>query len=275
MITIKEYCLMLKNKWYLLLFLILSAPILAQQNYEGKYYVAQISASCKEVTNGGCMIYSYCILKFDKDSVEATYPIIAHCTPSEIEQRYNSKNTNISRKYKWKVDAENLSIIDFDDFKKYSFKEYDEKYVKSLYPNSVKSDSLILHGIIQMENTNEAIPFASIELLKNKINATSDIDGKFILKIKNASQLKFPDTIRINYVGLKPYLSTINSIENLMELFKLPNSFLLVQDVPKIDVQEGPYPSFKIKQPTDGYIKVVTKKDIRRSKRKQKRERNK
>lgn len=261
--------------WLFVFILVIGMSSYAQTNYEGKYYVAQISASCKEMTNGGCMIYSYCILKFDKDSVEATYPIIAHCTPSEIEQSYNSNNTNSTRKYKWKVDAEKLSIIDFDDFKKYSFKEYDEKYVKSLYPNSVKSDSLILHGIIQMENTNEAIPFASIELLKNKINATSDIDGKFILKIKNASQLKFPDTIRINYVGLKPFLSTINSIENLIELFKLTNSFLLVQEVPKIDVQEGPYPSFKIKQPTDGYVKVVTKKDIRRSKRRQKRERNK
>ena len=61
-----------------------------QNNYSGKFYVAEISASCKKMVNGGCMIYSYCVMKFDKDSVEVSYPTKASCSPSEVEKNYNN-----------------------------------------------------------------------------------------------------------------------------------------------------------------------------------------
>ena len=45
----------------------------AQINFIGKIYKAQISASCKLMNDGGCIIYTYRVLTFSKDSVLVSY----------------------------------------------------------------------------------------------------------------------------------------------------------------------------------------------------------
>jgi hypothetical protein len=340
---------------------IVDTSAIAQNNYAGKYYVTQISASCKSMTQGGCMIYNHCILKFDIDSVEVSYPTKAVCTPIEFENIYNSENI-LSKRYKWTVVSEKLVINGFEDFKKYSFKEENENYIKTLYPQATinkninietlvyykyiggkpsilvldiernvakkwgiamdyttgdctsnydyneeeceiknkrlyeylsrqfgenwknkfdkevidgikalsqtnnLNDSLNLKGIVKMENSNELLPFASIQLKNNKVDTYSDVNGNFLLRVKNYKSLNFPDTLELNYAGLKPYKIAVNSIEELRTIFNLSDSFSLNQIKSINEVQEGPYPTFTILEPSDGYVQVVPAKEIKKKK---------
>ena len=140
--------------------------------------------------------------------------------------------------------------------------------VKALSKSINLNDSLLLKGIVKMENSNEPLPFASIQLKNNKVFTYSDVNGNFQLNIKNYRSLKFPDTLQINYAGLKPYKIAVNSIEELSAIFNLSNSFSLNPVQPIETIQEGPYPVFTIKEPSDGYVQVVeTKKIMKKQKR--------
>jgi len=357
---------MIKSFILLLTLFSLDISAIAQNNYAGKYYVTLLSTISKELTNGGCMVYKHCVLKFDKDSVEVSFPTKAVCSPNEFENIYNSIN-NLTTRFKWTVVSEKLVINGFEDFNKYTFKEGNENYVKTLYPQAISNkniyidtlvyykyiggkpsilvldierkvakkwgivmdyttgdctsnfnfkeeeceinnkrlyeylsrkfgenwkkkfdkevidgikvlsqtnnlnDSLNLKGIVKMENSNELLPFASIQLKNNKVDTYSAVDGNFQLTIKNYKSLKFPDTLQINYAGLKPYKSAVNSIEELRTIFNLSDSFSLNQVKSINDVQKGSYPTFNILGPSDGYVKVVPAKEIKRKKKRVKR----
>lgn len=112
-----------KLKTLILIYILLLTVWLtkAQNNYVNKIYIAEISTSCKETRDGGCTIYSYCILNFiNKNYVEVSYLQKRLCSPSTestINQIYFPK------KHKWSVTNNKLSIKGFKDLKKYSFKE--------------------------------------------------------------------------------------------------------------------------------------------------------
>lgn len=82
----------------------------------GKTYEALTGQACKEMTDGGCMIYTYCLLHFKKDSVTVTYRINAACTPKEKEKNYNHLYDNLSKTYKWRMAKNVITITGFDDF---------------------------------------------------------------------------------------------------------------------------------------------------------------
>ena len=64
-----------------------------QSQLTGRMYKAEISASCKEMSDGGCMIYSYCILEFKKNIVTVSYSTKAYCSPEEKEGNYNRNHS--------------------------------------------------------------------------------------------------------------------------------------------------------------------------------------
>lgn len=82
----------------------------------GKTYKAQTGAACKEMTGGGCMIYTYCVLKFKKDSVQVSYPVKAACTPGEREKTYEHMYDHLVKTYTWNASGETLQINGFSEY---------------------------------------------------------------------------------------------------------------------------------------------------------------
>jgi hypothetical protein len=80
--------------------------IKAQTKIIGKKYTAQVGASCKELTDGGCMIYSYCHLEFEKDSVLVLHTFKEYCTPKRDENRNQA-----AQKTKYRYTFKNNIII--------------------------------------------------------------------------------------------------------------------------------------------------------------------
>ena len=66
---------------FLVVIISISLKLYSQNTLVGKKYKAEISASCKEMNDGGCMIYNYCILEFEKSIVKVSYSTEASCTP--------------------------------------------------------------------------------------------------------------------------------------------------------------------------------------------------
>jgi len=88
----------------------------------GKTYSAEISASCKAMSDGMCMLYTYCILDFKKDSVNMYYITKASCTNKSKEAGYanNTKEKLVS--YKWKMNENTLIIEGFEAFAPFTLK---------------------------------------------------------------------------------------------------------------------------------------------------------
>ena len=84
----------------------------------GKSYKALVGESCKEMTNGGCMIYTYRILNFKTDSVVVSYQVMAYCSPKEIENNYAHLYDNLTKTYKWTVSNDTITINGLDDYGK-------------------------------------------------------------------------------------------------------------------------------------------------------------
>lgn len=165
----------------------------AQNNYSGKFYVAEISASCKKMVNGGCMIYSYCVMTFDKDSVEVSYPTKASCSPSEVEKNYNNNNSNLIKKYKWIIRSDKLDIKGFEDLNKYSFSEKNVDFVKNLYTNNV----ITLDKSVKKTKTIRGFVFEDymipaqmeVSIKGTDIKTQTDADGKFTIEANEGDVL--------------------------------------------------------------------------------------
>lgn len=108
------------------LFILLLAPFLVQENVEndptGKNFKALVNESCKEMTDGGCMMYTYRILHFKTDSVTVAYQVIAHCSPKERENNYSNIYDNFTKTYSWSVSKDTLTINGLDDYGKLIFR---------------------------------------------------------------------------------------------------------------------------------------------------------
>jgi hypothetical protein len=87
-----------------------------QNNPAGKNFKALLGQSCRALTDGGCMIYTYRILNFRSDSVEVSYQVMAYCSPYERQNNYNHTNDHLIKTYKWSVCKDSLSIHGLDDY---------------------------------------------------------------------------------------------------------------------------------------------------------------
>ena len=86
-------------------------------NPKGKTYISLIGEFCKEKTNGGCWIQTYCILTFSKDSVKVSYSLKANCATKEEEFNYEHLyDKEIWKSYEWKIQNDTLTIENFEKF---------------------------------------------------------------------------------------------------------------------------------------------------------------
>ncbi len=89
-----------------------------QNDLTGKSYKALVGESCKEMTNGGCMIYTYRILNFQTDSVIVSYQVMAYCSQKELENNYAHLYDNLTETYKWTASNDTITINGLDDYGK-------------------------------------------------------------------------------------------------------------------------------------------------------------
>ena len=104
-------------------FLFFNAHVSAQSDLIGKKYKAEIRTSCEKFKNGGgCMIYNYCILEFNKNIVKVSHSTEASCTPKERENTYNN---NVSQKTEYNYTIKNnvLNIKNFNTYGKLTIKQ--------------------------------------------------------------------------------------------------------------------------------------------------------
>ncbi len=104
-------------KYFLILFL---NCVSLQKDLSGKIYKALIAEDCKEMPDGGCMIYTYRILNFKKDSVIVSSRVIAKCTPKEIKYNY-SMNDNPVKTFRWNRKNDTITIEGFNEYGKLIF----------------------------------------------------------------------------------------------------------------------------------------------------------
>lgn len=89
----------------------------------GKTYQAEVQATCKTMKDGGCMIYTYCVLSFEKDQVAISTYVKASCTAKEKEAGYESRNGKDFRQYKWHTKNNIVYIEGFEDYGAFTYKE--------------------------------------------------------------------------------------------------------------------------------------------------------
>lgn len=110
----------------------------------GKKYKALLSEACKLMTDGGCMIYTYRVLKFSQDSVTVSYEVDAKCTPQEREKNYNNQLKNAVKNYKWGTRNNLLLIEGFDEYGELIFQNatitgFDKSSCRSIEFREVKN----------------------------------------------------------------------------------------------------------------------------------------
>ena len=86
----------------------------AQDKLVGRTYKAQVSKSCNDMVG---MDYTYCVLKFEKDSVLVTYRMRIDYPHNEAD--YNQNNR---KKYKWSIKKNIITIKNFSDYGKLIYK---------------------------------------------------------------------------------------------------------------------------------------------------------
>lgn len=89
-----------------------------QNDPTGKHFKALVSETCKQMKDGGCMIYTYRLLHFKTDSVVVSYQVIASCSPKERENNYKHMYDNLTKTYKWSGNNDTITINGFDDYGK-------------------------------------------------------------------------------------------------------------------------------------------------------------
>lgn len=99
----------------------------AQLSPKGKSYTAVINSTCKLMEGGGCLINTYCVLKFNKATVQVSYFVEAECTPHSREKNYNQNPSNETKTYDWVASQDTLQIIGFNDYG--TFKFFDDKLI--------------------------------------------------------------------------------------------------------------------------------------------------
>lgn len=93
----------------------------AQSKIIGKTYKTIIGMTCKDFNNGGCMIYRYCVLFFEKDSVTINYKVVPNCSPKWRDSLYTKQN-HLFQKYSWRIHKNKIIINNFDEYGKLQIK---------------------------------------------------------------------------------------------------------------------------------------------------------
>lgn len=100
----------------ILIFILSMLGFKVQNDLAGKNFKALVGETCKEMTDGGCMIYTYRLLNFKTDSVVVSYQVIAYCSPKEIENNYAHLYENLTKTYEWTTSNDTITINGLDDY---------------------------------------------------------------------------------------------------------------------------------------------------------------
>lgn len=84
-------------------------PLNAQQNPTGKTYIALTQEDCAKTLGGGYTIYTYCVLKFDKDSVCVT--VYSTTSNDLVEKRIHTEHAHT-----WEIKDKRVLIHGFDNY---------------------------------------------------------------------------------------------------------------------------------------------------------------
>ncbi|MFN8166119.1 MAG: hypothetical protein U0X76_08120 [Bacteroidia bacterium] len=82
----------------------------------GKLFKGLVNEACKEMKDGGCMIYTYRLLEFKEDSVIISRQTMASCTPKERERNYNRLTDASPETFHWKIVNDEILIEGFDEY---------------------------------------------------------------------------------------------------------------------------------------------------------------
>ena len=82
----------------------------------GKLFKGLVNEACKEMNDGGCMIYTYRLLEFKEDSVIISRQTMASCTPKERERNYNRLTDASPETFHWKIVNDEILIEGFDEY---------------------------------------------------------------------------------------------------------------------------------------------------------------
>lgn len=109
---------------------------MAQTGVNGRRFVAKTGETCKDKVNGGCMLYTYCAMEFESDSVTVYYYRRAVCSVKE-EEGYNFSLYNERKKYSWKAVHDTVLVPDF-----YVYGTYFIRRGKQLISRTERTDML-------------------------------------------------------------------------------------------------------------------------------------
>lgn len=93
------------------------------QELAGKTFVAGNGATCKEMSDGGCMIYYYRVLEFSADSVRVSHRTDANCTHPEREAMYEHLHDKLTKSYKWTASDGIVTLEHCPEFEHLSLKD--------------------------------------------------------------------------------------------------------------------------------------------------------
>lgn len=105
-----------------------------------------------------------------------------------------------------------------------------------LFFSIVIQAQLHINGVVRDATTNKNLSFASISI-DNGYNSVSDIDGKFILNLKETIS-----SFKISYVGYEPLLTKIEPTKNFYQIFLVPQ----INSLNEVTVDHRENPALRI-----------------------------
>ena len=96
---------------FLVLSVVLSLSTLAQtETIAGKVFRYKTGETCKSMSTGGCMVYTYQQFEFGTDSVVVKNEVKAMCSDSTLDSRYNASNFQV---YRYKQTGREVKVVEF------------------------------------------------------------------------------------------------------------------------------------------------------------------
>lgn len=119
----------------ILFFLFILFNCKAQQNFDGKIYVATIGETCKD---GIGTLKTSRILKFDKNTVTSSYQVIAYVSNTESKNTYEHMYDYLTKTYTWKIHKNTLILKNNTETEKltiqnYSLTTFDKNWQSTLH----------------------------------------------------------------------------------------------------------------------------------------------
>ncbi len=100
--------------------LLFSITIIAQTSIVGKKFEAEVENTCAKMKGGGCTTIKNCILAFEKDSVNITFPYLNDCWLDEKHSIENGISKPVT--YAWTKRRDKVFIKNFVNFEEFIFK---------------------------------------------------------------------------------------------------------------------------------------------------------